>query len=124
MSDSNWINPELAAQIRDTFRAIDNVLVRAHGPRARLKAPPPWGTPEPAVLARYGPGPLFELWCLMDAINRLQIAFTGRSAATIEAIDEPDEAPGLTVEAPPPIDEGADQQQRLVLTPTTADAEP
>lgn len=120
--DSNWISRELATQIRDVFRAIDNVLVRAHGPRSRLKAPPVWGTSEVEVLARYGPGPLFELWCLCDAINRLQVAFTGKAAAAIEAFDEPDEAPGLSAEAPPAPDEGADQQQRLSVTPTTADA--
>lgn len=113
MSDSNFIRPELASQLRDVFRAIDNVLVREHGPRSRLKAPPPWGTPEPAVLARYGPGPIFELWCLMDAINTLRTAFTGRSTPPVQ-MEEPDEAPGLAVESPPPTDQGADQQ--LVLT--------
>jgi hypothetical protein len=113
---SNFVSRELATQIRDTFRAIDNVIIRAHGPRARLKAPPVWGTPEPEVLARYGPGPLFELWCLLDAVNRLQLAFTGKGASAYEPPPEPDEAPGLTVEPPPPADVGADQQQRLAMT--------
>lgn len=108
------VQPELLHRLQEVARAIDNVLVREHGPRSRLKAPPPWGTPETEVLARYGPGPLFELWCLCNAIEALRVAWTGAAGPLVAAPpDEPDEAPGLGVEAPAPVDVGADQQQRL-----------
>lgn len=125
--DSDWIRPELALQIRDTFRAIDSVLVAAPTLHHALKAGHvPFGrfedrrwqpTPLAEGVSRYGNSLPFAIWQMLRSVEALRIAFTGRPGAAIEfAPDEPDEAPGLSVEVPPPIDEGADQQQRLAVT--------
>lgn len=133
MIGSTFIRTELATQMRDTFRAIDNVLIAAPTLHHALKAGHvPFGSFEdgrwvPTSLAegvaRYGNSLPFAIWQELRAIEALRVAFTGTQSATIEALPEqPDEAPGLAVEAPAPIDDGAENQQRLTLT--TADVEP
>ena len=119
MSDSappvdGLMQGEFASRMLEVFRAIDGVLINEHGPRSRLKAPPPFGTPPPQALARYGPGPLFELWLLCNAVERLRIAWTGKPGTPVEAHpDEPDEAPGLEV---PKSEGGNYPQERLAAT--------
>jgi len=126
MSDSNFINPDLATQLRDVWRSIDGVLVAAHTLRHGMKAGHvPFGhfedgrwvqTPLHDGLARYGNSLPFAIWQMLRAVEAQHVAFTGKPSAAIElAPEEPDEAPGLTVEAAP-TDEGADQQQRLAVT--------
>ena len=114
MSDAS-LQPELASRLLAVARAIDNVIVAEHGPRSRLRAPPPWDAPLADGVARYGASPLFELWALCRAIEGLRIAWTGKSGPAIEAatvpIREPDEALGLALE--PVSDDGAQHQQRL-----------
>jgi hypothetical protein len=97
------VEPELQSRLLALARAIDNVLVRAHGPRSALKAPPPWDAPLTAGIERYGPGPVFELWALIGAILELRAAWTGMPIPTVEAlvleeVEAADEAPGLTTE--------------------------
>jgi hypothetical protein len=126
MIGSNWVRGELATQIRDVFRAIDDVLVAAHTLHRALKAGHvPFGrfedgrwekTPLAEGVRRYGATLPFAIWQMLRAVEALRVAFTGKPGAVLEmAPDEPDEAPGLTVEPPPPIDEGSDQQQRLAI---------
>jgi hypothetical protein len=114
------LQPELATRLLATFRAIDNVLVAEHGARTLLKAPPPWDAPLSDGIARYGPGPVFNLWALCRAVEGLRLAWTGKPgpAAIVEEplpvapIDEvgPDEAVGK----PDDPDSGDDKQPRLV----------
>lgn len=130
---SNFISPELAAQIRDVFRAIDGVLVasptlhhalkRGHLPFGRYENGRWVSTPLSEGVRRYGNSLVFAIWQQLRAAEALRVAFTGKPGIIPElAPEEPDEAPGLEPAAPPPIDDGADQQQRLTLTPSTADA--
>lgn len=111
MSD---IQPELLHRLQEVARAIDNVLVAEHGARSHLRAPVPWDAPLAAAVARYGPGPVLDLWSLCRAVEALRIAWTGKAGpVAAEVAPEPDEAPGLTVEAPAAADVGAEDQQRL-----------
>jgi hypothetical protein len=123
MTESNFIRPELAQQMRDTFRAIDNVLVAAPTLHHALKAEHvPFGafedgrwqpTPLSEGVARYGNSLPFAIWQTLRAIEQLRIAFTGRPGSTLEALpEEPDEAPGLALPEPDPTTAG---QQRLAV---------
>lgn len=112
------IQPELMTRLFAVAHAIDNVLVAEHGPRSRLLAPPPWDAPLSAGVAKYGEGPLFELWTLCRAIEGLRLAWTGRSDPVVTPAELPapddatDEAGGLAV----PVETAeprAEQQQRL-----------
>lgn len=105
-------------------RAIDGVLVAGHGMRAALKLGHPslgdivdgaWrAAPLALGEARYGTTPLIAVWAMCCAVVALRFEWTGDAGPAVEpAPDEPDEAPGLTAEAPPPPDVGADQQPRL-----------
>jgi hypothetical protein len=107
-------DPNRIAWLLAMARAVDNVLVAALPPRSRLVAPPPVGSPLPAHVARYGAGPVSEVSILLDKIAIMGVLWTGKlDVAAQVAPEEPDEAPGLTVEAPPPADVGAEQQARL-----------
>jgi hypothetical protein len=97
------IQPELTTRLFALARAIDDVLIASHGPRARLKSPPPFDAPLSDGVARYGPGPVFELWAQCRAIEALRVAWTGKPGAVV----------GMAVDAPTPADDGADKQQRL-----------
>lgn len=135
MTDSNFIRPELATRLRDVWRSIDGVLVAAptlhhalkagHVPFGRIEDGRWMPTPLAEGVRRYGNSLPFAIWQMLRSVEALHVAFAGQPSAQIEfAPEEPDEAPGLTPEAPPSPDEGAEAQQRLSLTPTTADAEP
>jgi hypothetical protein len=120
LKSASGIQPELMARLQAVARAIDDVLIAEHGPRSALKAPPPWDASLSAGIERYGAGPVFDLWALCCRIEALRIAWTGRpgpavevSAAPVPPVDEPDEAPGMAVEAPVPADDGTENQQRL-----------
>jgi hypothetical protein len=120
MSDS--VSPELMTRLLEVARAIDGVLIAEHGPRAALKAPPPWNAPPAAGIARYGAGPVFDLWMLCRAVEALRVAWTGRAGPAVAAepepvaIDapadpvEPDEGPGVLTD---PADAPDERQQRL-----------
>lgn len=129
-SDHDAIHPELAVRLITIMQAIDNVLVANHALRASLKAPPPFGmlcgdrwipNPVATAVARYGlvpgtdrPSPLIAVWVQCQAVEALRIAWAGRVGPAVEAApDEPDEAPGLSVETPPSPDEGTEDQLRL-----------
>lgn len=123
MSDSNFIRPDLATQLRDVWRSIDGVLVAAHTLHHALKAGHvPFGrfedgrwvqTPLNEGLARYGNSLPFAIWQMLRAVEAQHVAFTGKPSAAIElAPDEPDEAPGLAL----PEAETTADQQRLVTT--------
>jgi hypothetical protein len=117
------MSDELAPRFHALARAIDNVLVSAHGLLHSLKAPPAFGSfvdglwhPAPIQdgVARYGEGPLFALWVHCRDLVALRVAWTGHpgiTAAPAEPSPEPDEAPGLAIEASPEL--GTENQQRL-----------
>lgn len=124
MIGSNFIRPELAAQIRDVFRAIDNVLLaaptlhhalkRGHVPFGQMEDGRWQPTPLSEGVRRYGNSLPFAVWQMLRAVEQLRIAFTGKPSAQIElAPEEPDEAQGL--DRPEP-DKDAGDQQRLAVT--------
>lgn len=124
MTDSNFIRPELATQLRDVWRAIDNVLVAAPTLQHALKAGHvPFGhyedgrwqaTPLAEGVRRYGNSLPFAIWQTLRAVEALHVAFAGKPSAAIEfAAEEPDEAPGLALPEP---DKNAADQQRLTVT--------
>jgi hypothetical protein len=95
------VEPELQTRLLALGRAIDDALIASHGPRSALKAGhPSFDAPLVEGLRRYGPGPVFDLWVRLAALNELSRQWTGKpfpvaGAPTIEAADE---APGLTTE--------------------------
>jgi hypothetical protein len=126
---------EAATWLRDTHRAIDGVLVasptlhhalkRGHVPFGRFEDGRWVPTPLAEGVRRYGNSLVYAIWQQLRFTEALRVAFTGRPGAMPDLEpDEPDEALGLTAEAPPSLDAEADKQRRLGLTPTTADAEP
>jgi hypothetical protein len=83
------VEPELQARLFAVCRAIDDVLVAAHGPRSALKpGHPPFDAPMAEGVARYGSGPVLDLWSLLAALNELSRAWTGRPFPVVEATDE------------------------------------
>lgn len=124
MTDSNFIRPELAQQIRDVFRAIDGVLLAAPTLHRALKAGHvPFGrfedgrwiaTPLHEGIARYGNSLPFAVWQMLRAVEQLRIGFVGKPSAALDLLpDEPDEAPGLALPEPEPT---TAEQQRLAVT--------
>jgi hypothetical protein len=89
---TDTISPELMARFLAVARAIDGVLITEHGPRSALSAPPPWDAPLAAGQARYGPGPLFDLWALICAIETLRVAWTGKAGPAVEVAEIEDGA--------------------------------
>jgi hypothetical protein len=115
-------SPELAVRFRDHADAVDNVLISGHALAHSLKSPPSFGAlgpdgnwhPAPTAdgIARYGLGPLFALWVHCRDLVALRVAWTGSPGPMpAPALPEPDEAPGLSVEAA--SSEGAANQPRL-----------
>ncbi|HXJ61951.1 MAG TPA: hypothetical protein VNU68_35375 [Verrucomicrobiae bacterium] len=90
---------DLSHRLRDTTKAVEDVLVASHGLMHDLAAhhekagtvmPPFWvvqGDLSPAenektsiaeALKVYGPGPLFHLWTVCRSIEALRVAWTGK----------------------------------------------
>jgi hypothetical protein len=114
------------SRILDVARSIDDVLVAQDTLRRALKpGHPPFGAfgadgkweraPHTDAIRRYGSdSPLTGLWLALARLEALRVAWTGKPGAVLELTpEEPDEAPGLTVEVPPAPDEGAEGQPRL-----------
>jgi hypothetical protein len=118
------IQPEMVEIITsEQRRAVDDVLIAASYCFEWLKGGPPltasleeafrhYGLPEPVNPRRAS----LDLWSLLNRIDRMKRVFTGTGLAAVPSRvpDEPDEAPGLSVEVAEP-EAGADQQQRLSM---------
>jgi hypothetical protein len=124
VTDSNFIRPELAQQMRDVFRAIDAVLLAAPTLHHALKpGHVPFGsfedgrwqaTPLVDGLHRYGNALPFAIWQMLRAVEQLRIGFAGKPSAALDLPPaEPDEAPGLALPEPEPT---SGEQQRLAVT--------
>lgn len=90
---------DMTHRLQAIAKATEEILVSAHGLRSNLKPdhPPFWTnqgdlsreenerTSIAAALTHYGPGPLFDLWTMLRAVEGLSIAWTGKRP-TVEAM--------------------------------------
>lgn len=84
---------DMTHRLQAVARAVENTLVAAHGLRSDMKpGSPPFRTDQgdlgreendrvsiAIALKVYGPGPLFNLWTMLRAVDALSVAWTGKA---------------------------------------------